>query len=83
MRRISALCAAAGIAFTALAATSPAEAAFRVIRWDNTGFCQVWDYGIPTRPWPYNYTVVTHRLPSFGYALAVKDVMLRRHHCAF
>jgi hypothetical protein len=83
MRRISALCVAAGIALAALAATSPAEAAFRVIRWHDTGFCQVWDYGYPTRPWPANYTVMTHRLPTFGTALAVKDVMLHRHHCAF
>ena len=54
-----------------------------MIRWHDTGFCQVWDYGIPTRPWSTNYTVVTHRLPTFGYALAVKDGMLRQHHCAF
>ena len=83
MRRISCLCAAAGLALAALAATSPAQAAFHVIRWHDTGFCQIWDNSIPTRPWPSNYAVVTHRLPTFGYALAVKDVMLRRHHCAF
>jgi hypothetical protein len=83
MRRISVVCAAAGLAVTALAATSPAEAGFHVIRWQNTGFCQIWDNSIPTYPWPGNYRVVTHRLPTFGYALAVKDGMLRRHHCAF
>jgi len=43
MRRLSLLCATAFIAVTALAATSPAEAAFHVIRWHDTGFCQVWD----------------------------------------
>jgi len=43
MRRFSILCAAAGIAVTALAATSPAEAAFHVIRWQDTGFCHVKD----------------------------------------
>jgi hypothetical protein len=83
MRRISALCAAAGLAVIALAATSPAQAGFHVIRWHDTGFCQIWDNSIPSRPWPANYRVVTHRLPSFGSALAVKNVMLRHGHCAF
>jgi hypothetical protein len=83
MRRISILCAAAGLAVTALAATSPAQAGFHVIRWHDTGFCQIWDNSIPTRPWPANYTTVTHRLPTFGSALAVKNVMLRHRHCAF
>ena len=83
MRRISMLCAAAGVAVTALAATSPAQAGFHVIRWHDTGFCQIWDNSIPTHPWPANYSVVTHRLPTFGSALAVKDVMLHRGHCSF
>jgi hypothetical protein len=83
MRRISALCAAAGLAVTALAATSPAQAAFHVIRWHDTGFCQIWDNSIPTPSVSSNYRVVTHRLPTFGSALAVKDVMLRHGHCAF
>ena len=83
MRRISMLCAAAGLAITALAATSPAQAGFHVIRWHDTGFCQIWDNSIPTHPWPANYTTVTHRLPTFGSALAVKEVMLRHRHCAF
>ena len=83
MRRISMLCAAAGLAVTALAAASPAQAGFHVIRWHDTGFCQIWDNSIPTRPWPANYTTVTHRLPTFGSALAVKEAMLRHRHCAF
>jgi hypothetical protein len=48
MHRISALCAAAGLGLTALAATSPAQAAFHLIRWQDNGFCQVWDQSIPT-----------------------------------
>jgi hypothetical protein len=83
MRRISLLCAAAGLALTALAAASPAQAGFHVIRWQNTGYCQIWDNSIGTHPWPANYRVVTHRLPTFGSALAVKDVMLHRGRCAF
>ena len=52
MRPLPALIAAAGLAVTALAAASPAEAAFHLIRWQGNGFCQVWDESIPTTPWP-------------------------------
>jgi hypothetical protein len=83
MRRFSVLCAAAGIAVTALAATSPAEAAFHVIRWQDTGFCQVWDQSTPILPWPAHYTTVTHKLPSFTKAMAVKDVLVHRGACKF
>ena len=83
MRRLSVLCTIAGLGFTALAAASPAQAAFHVIRWHDTGFCQVWDQNLPAAPWPSNYTTVTHRLPTFVEALAVKEVLLRKGTCAF
>jgi hypothetical protein len=83
MRRFSILCAAAGIAVTALAATSPAEAAFHVIRWQDTGFCQVQDQSLPMVPWPVHYTTVTHKQPTFTRALAVKDVLVRKGVCKF
>jgi hypothetical protein len=38
---------------------------------------------LPTHPWPANYTTVTRRLPTFGDALAVKEVLLRKGHCSF
>ena len=47
MRRLSMLCAAAAIAATAAAATSPAQAAFHLIRWEGTGICQIWDETSP------------------------------------
>ena len=50
MRRLSLLCAAASLAVTALAAASPAEAAYHLIRWQDSGFCQIWDENIPTTP---------------------------------
>ena len=52
MRRLLLLSAAAAIAVTALASTSPAEAGFHLIRWEGTGFCQIWDESIPTAPYP-------------------------------
>jgi hypothetical protein len=83
MRRISTLCAAAGLALVALAATSPAKADYHLIRWHDTGFCQVWDETIPTTPWPSNYIVVSHPLPTFLDALDVKDHMLHEGACSF
>jgi hypothetical protein len=83
MRRLSVLCAVAGLGFTALAAASPAQAAFHVIRWHDTGFCQVWDNSFSPTPWPAGYTTVTHRIHTFGHALAVKDVLLHRGTCKF
>ena len=84
MRRFSVLAAAAAIAVTALTAASPAEAAFHLIRWQDSGFCQIWDESIPTLPWPANYTVVIgSQVPTFGDALVFKDGALRDGTCAF
>jgi hypothetical protein len=83
MRRISILCAAAGLGLTALAATSPAEAAFNLIRWDGTGYCQVWDQTIPTKPFPSDYKTVSAPVATLVEALAVKEHMLRKGKCAF
>jgi hypothetical protein len=83
MRRLSVVCAAAGIAVTAFAAASPAEAGFHLIRWQDTGFCQIWDESIPTVPYPSNYTHVSLSLPSFGDALIFKEDLLRSGGCSF
>jgi hypothetical protein len=81
MRRIYALGAAAGLGLAALAATSPAEAAFHLIRWEGTGICQIWDEGIPTKPFPSNYTKVSSSVPTFVEALAAKEGLLRKGVC--
>ncbi len=83
MRQISMLCAAAGLGLAALAATSPAEAAFHLIRWDGTGYCQVWDQGIATKPFPSDYKTVSAKVPTLVEALAVKEHLLRKRVCAF
>jgi hypothetical protein len=80
MRRIMLLSAA--IAVTAFAATSPAEAGFHLIRWEGTGFCQIWDESIQTAPYPSNYVAVSESLPTFWDALAVKNDMLREGRCS-
>jgi len=83
MRRISILCAAAAIAVTALTATSPAQAAFHLIRWNDTGFCQIWDESIPTWPVWNNYSLIGQSVPTFEDALIYKDGLLHTGHCAF
>jgi hypothetical protein len=84
MRRISLLVAAAGMAVMALAAASPAQAGYHLIRWHDSGFCQIWDENIPTAPWPSNYSVIVGSdVPTFGDALVYKDGMLRNGTCAF
>ena len=83
MRRSSLLCAAT-LAIATLAASAPAKAdPFHLIRWSDTGFCQIWDEGIPTAPWPGNYAVVSATIPDFLAALDVKWHMLQTGACAF
>jgi hypothetical protein len=83
MRQLRTVAAAAFVAATALAAASSAEAApFHVIRYHDTGFCQIWDNGSPIGPWPTHYTVMTHRQPTYERAVAVKDYLLHKRYCS-
>jgi hypothetical protein len=83
MRRISLLSAVAALAITALSASTPAKAdPFHLIRWSDTGFCQIWDEGLPTMPWPGNYTVVSMTVATFFDALNVKNGMLWTRECS-
>ena len=82
MRRLSALCAASSLALSALALTSPAQAApFHLIKWSGTGVCQVWDNGVPTKPWQSDYTAVSKNVATFDGALAVKTGLMKKGVC--
>ena len=83
MRRLSLLCATAALAVTAFMASSHAQAAFHLIRWQDTGFCQIWDQSIPTAPWPANYSVVSEELPTFDAAFVYKTGLLNNGTCSF
>ena len=84
MRRFPALPATAFMALAAISAASPAEAAFHLIRWQDSGFCQVWNENVGTVPYPANYTVIEGSVvPTFGDALVFKDNMLRSGTCKF
>ena len=82
-RRISMLCAAAGLAAAAFVAASPAQAGDHLIRWQDSGFCQIWDESIPTTPWPAGYHRASATVPTFLDALAMKDHALKAGHCSW
>jgi hypothetical protein len=72
----------AAIALSAAASTPARADPFHLIRWSDTGFCQIWDEGIPTQPWPGNYTVVSMTVATFFDALNLKNGMLWTHECS-
>jgi hypothetical protein len=82
MRRATALCAAAGIAISALA-VAPAQAGYYVIRWENTGICQIWNEELKYKPleWPSHYKVVSKPVATFTDATAIQLKMRDQRHC--
>ncbi|MEN3348761.1 MAG: hypothetical protein V7632_2396 [Bradyrhizobium sp.] len=84
MRRLTIACAAIAVTVSALAAASPASAnPYHLIRWQDSGFCQIWDQAIPTTPFPANYSVVSEELPTFEAAFALKTGLLGSGTCSF
>ncbi len=81
MRRFSTVCAVLGLAATAFVATSPAQASYKVIRWDNTGVCEIWDNGFAVKPFATDYKTVSRSVPTFLDALAAKDKLFQRAKC--
>jgi len=78
MKQLSfALCAAA-----VLMATSPAQAYFQVIRW-STGLCETWNYDLPTRPFPWDYKVMTKPIATFEAAVKAKMDLAAKKQCTF
>jgi hypothetical protein len=73
----AAACIAAGLVFA-----SPAQAApFKVIKWDVTRICQIYDFGWGTKPIPSNYTVLTKPLPSFSAAQSAERSLWKKGKC--
>ena len=81
MRRSLIFCAAAGFIAAGTLAPSQAQASFRVIKWNITNICQIYDFGFGGRPIPSNYRVLTGPLPSYGAALRAKDRLGRQGRC--
>jgi hypothetical protein len=86
MRRVTALCAAA-IALSSvvpsLAATKPAQTGYYVIRWDNTGVCQIWNTDLAEQPmrWPSDYKIVSKPVPTFTAAATMQENMRMTRQC--
>ena len=93
MRRVLALCAVAGMASSFFAvpafarSTAPVAASaapgYYVIRWDNTGICQIWNEGLRYKPteWPSTYKVVSKPLPTFQAASDVQIKLRAERRC--
>ena len=84
MRRVTAIFAAAGIAASVLAAV-PAQAApgYYVIRWDNTGICQIWNTELQSKPmeWPSTYKIVSKPVPTFNEASIIQLKLRDERRC--
>ena len=83
MLRMSVLFAAVGLAVTTFVAASPAEAGYHLVRWQDSGVCQIWDESIPTTPWPAGYHRASASVPTLIDALAMKDHALKAGHCSW
>jgi hypothetical protein len=83
MRRATALCAAAGIAAAVLTIVAPAQAGYYVIRWENTGICQIWNEELQYKPWewPSHYRVVSKPVPTFTDAVNIQLKMREQRSC--
>jgi hypothetical protein len=84
MRRLTALCAAAGIAMSAFVVISPAQAApWSLVRYDNTGYCQIWDSGLSFKPlrWPSDYKPIGKTMPTLTAAMAERDGLIKKGKC--
>ena len=97
MRRLTTLAVAAAIAATTIAA--PAFAARRhvptepqvgasapgyyVIRWDNTGICQIWNEQLQAKPkeWPSTYKVLSKPVSTFNEASMIQMDLRQKRTC--
>ena len=83
MHRVIALCAATGIALSALALVPAQATPYYLIRYDNTGYCQIWDQSITFKPWswPSPYKTVSKTVPTVTEALAAKSSLIKKGTC--
>jgi hypothetical protein len=79
--------AAGSVAAPALAArrhhAAPAQSGYYVIRWENTGICQIWNTDLTSKPvqWPSTYKVVSQPVPTFNEASAIQIKLRDERRC--
>ena len=80
MKRFSLMLLGAVGAFFVL---TPAQASdYRVIQWDTTGICQVYDMSWKIKPFPSNYKVLTKKpLPTYAAAVDAKSKIAKKANC--
>jgi hypothetical protein len=86
MRRVTALCAATLIAASTAAVARPMpQQGYYVIRWDNTGVCQIWNTNLQQQPVHFlsDYKVVSKPVPTFTEAAAIQEKMRVSRACTF
>lgn len=87
MRRVTALCAAAAIVASTAAFARPMhhqeQSGYYVIRWDDTGVCQIWNTDLTQKPWQLfsQYKVVSKTVPTFAAAATIQEDMRMTRHC--
>ncbi len=83
MPRFTTISTAAGFAVAVLLTAAPAQAGYYVIRWDNTGICQLWSEAFGFKPiaWPSGYKVVSRTMPSLNDAVAMQVQLRREGRC--
>ncbi len=85
MRRFTAFAAAVAIAASSAAVARPMhhESGYYVIRWDNTGVCQIWNTELQQQPVRFlsDYKVVSKPVPTFTAAAAIQEDMRMSHRC--
>ena len=61
---------------------APANAApYHLIKWSGTNICQVWDNGIPTKPFPAKYKPVSKLCRPSPPRSAVKAGLMKKGVC--
>ncbi|WP_407156005.1 hypothetical protein [Bradyrhizobium sp. STM 3557] len=97
MRRFVTLAVVAGLAAASVApafaarrhAADPqpqvgaAQPGYYVIRWDNTGICQIWNEQLTSKPteWPSTYKVVSKPVSTFNDAMNIQLKMRDERRC--
>jgi hypothetical protein len=85
MRRVTALCAAAAfvVSAAAIARPMPQQSGYYVIRWDNTGVCQIWNTELQEKPIHFlsDYQVVSKPVPTFTAAAEIQEKLRFSRRC--
>ncbi|BAM87905.1 conserved exported hypothetical protein [Bradyrhizobium oligotrophicum S58] len=83
MPRFTTLILAAASVAAMLAAAAPAQAGYYILRWNNTGVCQVWSEAFAFKPiaWPSGYKVISRPVPTFNDAVTLQVKLRREGRC--